>query len=57
MNQKALLLIGITLASVFGYPVLLNGFRANPVPISVMTLIVFIGLVAIIIVWKQDPPA
>lgn len=57
MNQKALLLIGITLASVLGYAALLNGFRANPVPVSVMTLIVFIGLVAIIIVWKQDPPA
>ena len=57
MNQKALLLIGITLASVFGYAALLNGFRANPVPVSVMALLIFIGLVAIIIVWKPDPPA
>jgi uncharacterized protein with PQ loop repeat len=58
VNQKVLLLIGLTLFAIFGYIIVVNAGRnaSNPVPVSVITLMVFIALVALVIVWKPDPP-
>lgn len=51
MNLKILLIIGVTLVTVFSFPLLTSG-PTDATKSASLTLILYVGLVAVILAWE-----